>query len=261
MDYKVFLIRNLTNMHVGSGDNTFGVVDKLVQRDPVSNYPTIHSSSLKGALREFFKENLDEGLNVNDVLIEIFGGQEDQNGKYKFFSANILGIPVRSNNQPFFIATTPSIIKEFLDHLETFSIKINNIENLKTLAEIETIENRVKINGNGNIRIEDWETTQDQKIPESISPFGRNLAIFSETNFKELTKNLPVIARNNLENGKSTNLWYEEIVPRETLFYFFVGFGKNFRDEFETTLQSGTVQIGANASIGYGVTKITKIGG
>lgn len=49
-----YMIRCLTNMHVGKGDATYEVVDKCVQRDVTTGVPCIYSSSLKGALRHFF---------------------------------------------------------------------------------------------------------------------------------------------------------------------------------------------------------------
>lgn len=35
--FKAYFIQCITNMHVGSGDANYGIVDKLVQRDPVTN--------------------------------------------------------------------------------------------------------------------------------------------------------------------------------------------------------------------------------
>jgi CRISPR-associated protein Cmr4 len=102
---------------------------------------------------------------------------------------------------------------------------------------------------------------QNQNIPENNNYIGNNVAIFSEDNFKELTKCLPVIARNHLDNGKSTNLWYEEIVPRESRFYCIVGESDQYSEIFENIIGNGTIQIGGNASIGYGFTKIQFMGG
>ncbi len=252
MKPKVYSIKTLTNMHVGSGDNNFGVVDKLVQRDPVTNYPTIYSSSLKGALREYCKNESFVG--------DVFGSGETA-GNYRFFSANLLAIPVRSNKKPFFMATTPSILKEFLNTIVTFGIGKNGFSDVEKLSEITADEEKVLIHENLPTKIEEWNSEQNADIPQESALLGKNIALFSETNFKEITKHLPVIARNNLENGKSTNLWYEEIVPRESLFYYIVGEGENCQDEFEETIKKGNVQIGGNASIGYGFTKITQIGG
>ena len=66
---QCFKITAKTNMHVGSGDTNYGIIDKLVQRDVLSNLPMIHSSSLKGALREFFAQMHGEKRSLNKKLI------------------------------------------------------------------------------------------------------------------------------------------------------------------------------------------------
>jgi CRISPR-associated protein Cmr4 len=127
------------------------------------------------------------------------------------------------------------------------------------LANKPVDKGKVLVNHSQSIRIEDWGSIHDAKIPTSNPLLGNNIALFHEDDFKELANNLPVIARNHLENGQSTNLWYEEIVPRESRFYFILGFGESNHHEFETKIRKGIVQIGGNASIGYGFTKIEKI--
>ena len=73
-------------------------------------------------------------------------------------------------------------------------------------------------------------------------------------------KQLPVIPRNHLENGISKNLWYEEIIPRETRFYFITMVEKKCKNEqFEAYLTDNIIQIGANATIGYGYSKISSL--
>jgi CRISPR-associated protein Cmr4 len=72
--------------------------------------------------------------------------------------------------------------------------------------------------------------------------------------------NLPVIARNHLEDGTSTNLWYEQILPRETKLFFTVVYNdENLFKVFEEAIIAHPVQIGANASVGYGFCKIEEI--
>ena len=57
MKAKFFKIEAISNLHVGNGEINYGLIDNLIQRDPVTELPNINSSSLKGALREFFKHN------------------------------------------------------------------------------------------------------------------------------------------------------------------------------------------------------------
>ena len=62
MNAIVYKITCVTNLHVGSGEANFDVIDNTVEKDPVTELPTINSSGVKGALRQYFKEK-----NVGDA--------------------------------------------------------------------------------------------------------------------------------------------------------------------------------------------------
>ncbi len=252
-----YLITCLTNMHVGSGGANYGVVDNLVQRDSITNMPTIHSSSLKGALREFFKEKWGE---KNEKLKHVFGPDgkrdlEDKNnvgiGHYKFFPADLLALPVRSNKKPFFRATA----KMLIDTINTKAVALT----ATNLFKGEYTVNQPTISEDIRVKLEDWEAIYDDKFTAD-KELGIDVAGFDDDTFKKLGRKLPVIARNQLDNGESKNLWYEEIVPRESRFVFFVAKDEKYSKEFDDELEKAIVQIGANASIGYGYVTITKIG-
>ena len=285
MKSNLFTITALTNMHVGSGDVNFGVIDNLVQRDVVTNLPIINSSSLKGAIREFFESKEGE---CSQIVKFIFGasakhkGQENSEsekgssaGNYKFLSANLLSIPIRSDKMPFFRATSPSIILEFLNMIEILNIDIDSKlkDDLKNLSKLdgEALVFDEKLKNESDIYLEDFKAKYREfdisKIKELL---GDNLALLSNENMKKHCKKLPVVARNYLENGQSKNLWYEEIMPRESKFYFFVSKPSNiykgenndikniesFDNKFENIIKENIFQIGANGSIGYGFSKI-----
>ncbi|MBZ0199971.1 MAG: type III-B CRISPR module RAMP protein Cmr4 [Ignavibacteriaceae bacterium] len=253
-----YLITCLTNMHVGSGEANYGVVDNLVQRDPITDVPIIHSSSLKGALREHCKDE-DGWGEGSEKLNYIFGPDISRNkgesgiGHYKFFDANLIVLPVRSNKKPFFRATSNFLLKEIVEKGKALNKVIN----------LTVVENNGKPkieNGNNDVILEDYETETGLQLgAESSKILGKEPANFSENDFKELSQRLPVIARNQLNNGESKNLWYEEVVPRESRFVFFVAMDKNYQKEFEEAINNKTVQIGGNASIGYGFCKIEKL--
>ncbi|MCB0385066.1 MAG: hypothetical protein KDD43_06715, partial [Bdellovibrionales bacterium] len=85
-------------------------------------------------------------------------------------------------------------------------------------------------------------------------------AFFHDGDFKEICERLPVIARNQLESGISRNLFYEEVVPRQTRFVFFVERPKDHDGLHEYLKKLDfRIQLGANASIGYGVCKIERV--
>ena len=80
--------------------------------------------------------------------------------------------------------------------------------------------------------------------------------------------NLPVLARNHLDNGISQNLWYEEVVPHEAVFFTAVltdgtSSGDEALESFDQHITGekgySLVQFGGNASVGYGLTKISKV--
>ena len=54
MNTNVWLIQAKTNLHVGNKNTSnYGLIDKAIQRDPLTQIPCINSSSLKGALNEY----------------------------------------------------------------------------------------------------------------------------------------------------------------------------------------------------------------
>ncbi|MCY6958366.1 type III-B CRISPR module RAMP protein Cmr4 [Clostridium brassicae] len=290
-NFKLYIIENITNMHVGNGDINFNIIDNEVQRDVITEFPTINPSSLKGSLRAFCGENLKKQLNEDEIK-HIFGDKKTGIGRYKFLGASLLSMPVRSDVKPFFRAICPLIIKEFINILNDFKIQIElekDVELGKNLEEIllqledlfkeennQTDEeqigfllsdidvNSAKVEGYKVIKAED----NVMKISKNLEKiFGEDLVIFNDKIFKQIVKELPVIARNKLEIGVSKNLWYEEVVPRETRFYFGVIESsedreciKNLNKRFNKLIKNNIVQFGANATIGYGYCKIYELG-
>ncbi len=258
---EAYLITCLTNMHVGSGGANYGVIDNLVQRDSINYMPTINPSSLKGALREFFKVRWGEN---DDRLNYIFGNDSSRNpdkkgkdeiGHYKFFPADLLVLPVWSNKKPFFRATAKMLLDPINAKAKAF--KVTALEDEILFPNNCNFTNPNPANDNFVV-LEDWKAEINTQI-ETNSNLGENVAGFDVDTFKKLAKKLPVIARNQLENGESKNLWYEEVVPRESRFVFFVAKDEEYSAEFDKAFKESVVQIGANASIGYGYVTITKI--
>lgn len=271
MKTSLYTITTLTNLHVGSGDINFDVIDNQVQRDSITNLPNINSSSLKGAFREHFKQ-----FDANGMINYIFGpestsDENHQTGAYSFFEAKLLSRPVRSNTRYFFNATCPKVIDEFLKTCEIFNILLeNDLKNaLENLSKLEPKDEKPLIfeSIDGTI-LEDYDKTEFKQFDSStlINFLGKDLTLFSDGDFKKLT--LPILARNKLENGESKNLWYEEVVPKQSKFYFLIAKPDNLNtqdkqqkiDGFERRFdKEEIIQIGANKSIGYGFCKIEEI--
>jgi CRISPR-associated protein Cmr4 len=161
------------------------------------------------------------------------------------------------------------LLQQYLDDIALYgaalehNIKLENLTVTRTNATIT----------NGNAWIDDMELqpapnlTNEQKaaIEGLKAHIGNEPAIVDTPYMLEMLSDyqLPVVARNQLDNGKSSNLWYEQVLPRETRFYFVVlvpdDDTKNFWKTFEDNIKAYPVQIGANASVGYGFCKIELI--
>jgi CRISPR-associated protein Cmr4 len=116
-----------------------------------------------------------------------------------------------------------------------------------------TNENKIlSANTGAEVYAEEFRLSNGNPISFLPSINTHNVASLKDTSFDSLIKHLPVIARNRL--GEDRNLWYEELVPHKTLFVTFIGSTGN-NNAFDTSLTSNVIQIGANASVGYGLTK------
>ena len=89
---------------------------------------------------------------------------------------------------------------------------------------------------------------EESIIPKLKKLLGGDFAVSS--NLEEYA--LPVIARNNL---KDTNLWYEEFVPRHSRFYCVILKTSDCELDIQSFLNEQYIQIGGNASVGYGYCK------
>lgn len=270
--YKSYIIETLTNTHVGSGDTSFGTVDNLIQKDPVTSLPVFHSSSIKGAIKEHMENNYKNIISETDLNL-IFGDKEDKPGVVKFFDARLLTLPLRASKQVYYHCTSPDTVLDYLNAIETFCKKTVS-EELKNLFKGGlNFSDREFIVFNDNkdytVEIEDYKECQShplnnnnlkELIKKYIGVDSDNLAVFRNEIFSDICQNsLPVIARNKIgEDGKSENLFYEEVLPRRSRLWFMLGFDEKIpvNKQFEAKLTSDLIQMGANASIGYGVTSI-----
>jgi len=273
-EVALFGIRTLTNMHVGSGSENYGIIDNLIQRDPATNFPCINSSSLKGALREYCRNYLIDSNQGN--IKHIFGSdkKDDENaeqsemmsGKYRFLQADLLSIPLRGLDLPFYNATSPWLLKNLLNRIDLFRQVLTN-DHWSSLTSLLGNHNGVHF-GTGNAEVDlEGINLSAQTIPNGWSALnsklGENIAVLKDTHFVELVSDfkLPVIARNTLNDGQSGNLWYEQVLPSETRLGFFVLYPKNDSkfNQFKESILKNPIQIGANGSIGYGFCKLFEI--
>lgn len=283
MKFKTFIIDTITNMHVGSGEASFGIVDNHIQRDPVTSVPMINSSGIKGALRDQIVLEKDNDLAFGQEHVKETG--KTQPGQLIFMDAKLLAVPLRSSENVFFYSTSRKTILDFLDTMELIGILTSDttrnlrsaldslnfspvkpfilpaveVQNTAQRREVEIEDFTVQLEVGPAVSLPDFENL-------FLLPLGirkSDIAIFSDDAFKLICEShMPVIARNCIDNdtGTSQNLFYEEVLPRKSKLYFSVGYDEKKHLElmtsFEQKLTVSAVQFGANYSIGYGFSEI-----
>lgn len=226
---KIWIITPKTNLHVGDeNSSSYGLIDLAIQRNPITTLPCIHSSSLKGAIKEFADhvEDLD--------LVKIFGSEKkkedkkepkNQKGTYTFFDAELIAIPKPccNSNKGYRLCLCENALDVFLEKANLLGCKYDRD------AIITAIN-------------------PDKPDPEE-GPMTMDK--FVETCDDD---SLPIIARNVLENGESKNLWYEQVLPAESVLITMIddGKGDGKDDSLCNAINSKIIQVGANATIGYG---------
>lgn len=142
---KPLFLMTETSLHAGSGDN-LGVVDLPIQRERITGFPKIESSSVKGAFREALETKVkgsfkdinsdaakihrvfgfdDVGLadkaaekDLRDLFVDQSGAPaRDFAGSIGFTDARLLLFPVKSARGVFAWVTCPLVLQRFYDDL------------------------------------------------------------------------------------------------------------------------------------------------
>ena len=224
METRVFKITAKTNLHVGNeSGGDFTIIDKAIQRDPLTGLPCINSSSLKGAINEYCTNSINMPAETRKKLFgsdKIDKKSDSKKGEAIFFDAKLLFLPQQDKNTLYHYVTTQTII---------------NMMN----ERIALIGSDTKFNLPAN-----YPSGPLSKPVEPVSEKEMEVCCSDD--------NLPIIARNVLENGESKNLWYEQVLPAETVLYTII---QEKGNDLANALDGKIVQIGANATIGYGYCK------
>jgi len=219
METRVFKITAKTNLHVGNeSGGDFTIIDKAIQRDPLTGLPCINSSSLKGAINEYCTNCINMPAETRKKLFgsdKIDKKGDSQKGEAIFFDAKLLFLPQQDESTLFHYVTSDNVIAMLNDRVKLFNPSFNFAK---------------PANYNGKA-----VKTESDKLVSLCSD-----------------DNLPIIARNVLDNGESKNLWYEQVLPAETVLYTII---QEKGDDLAKALDGNIVQIGANATIGYGYCK------
>jgi CRISPR-associated protein Cmr4 len=247
-----------TSVHPGAG-RTVGFVDMPVAREAVTDYPVIVGSSLKGTLRSAAREKLNDANGKFDLMVENAFGKHDDAGALVVSDGRLLLLPVRSLTGQYKWATCPYI-------LERYSRDLKRIIGNGIVSNVKVDKGKLLTNGlvkgkkifleerefevTGNVHNEIIEKIKEI-IPheETKKRVDNQIVILSDDDFNWFAKyGLAINARNVLnENKTSDNLWYEETLPTDSVFYAILFWRKNSIKEVEAWLNGlKYLQVGGN---------------
>ena len=250
-----------TSIHPGAG-GAAGLVDLPVAREAATDYPVIVGSSFKGALRETARQ--DEQLQGS--VEQIFGKQESA-GDLLVADARLLLLPVRSLDAPFRWITCPHLLERCqrdlhrAGHGKAMPVKKIGVARGQCLSA----------SGKDHVYLEERRFDVAGAVPEPVSDalghfvaheptrerLHRQLTILADEDFAWFARyGLTVTARNRLDEIKKTskNLWYEETLPPDSLFYALLA---ERADEALSGIRSlfartPYVRVGGNETVGQG---------
>ncbi len=294
-------------LHPGAGTST-GAIDLPVQREVHTEYPLIPASSVKGSLRDQAEDRTDkpivDGLFGPEVVrrgSRGAGTSSDDNPHYagalSVGDAKILLFPVRSLTRSFCWITSSIVLSRLWRDL-----RASGMEPSWRPPRPVKVQHALAA-GDVPAKLFLEEMDFDVAVDEQVTAFASSLAcvmsadiigqafhtklssdviVVSDEEFKYLVKYATqVSARTQLTSNKTTdktigangkeeqgNLWYEETLPPETVFYVplsagpargggakdQLASGEAVMDELSSSvLGSGHMQLGGNETLGHGL--------
>jgi len=246
-----------TFIHPGSGSDT-GFVDLPVAREAATDYPVIYGSSFKGALLDLVRSN------DTSAASKLFG-ERDNAGALLVSDVRLLLLPVRSMTSHYKWITCPHLIERFdRDAVRSGSLR-------RPVAFEGPSTGSYLGEGAGDLFLEERQFQPAGSLPDgliaAIAPLvpheavrkrlASQLVVLSDGDFAWFARyGLAVNARNVLDTEKKTskNLWYEETIPPDSLFYCLLA--ERQRDAVSAIAnylgQRPYIQAGGNATIGQG---------
>ena len=253
---RLMMLHAFTFLHPGTGQTT-GVVDLPVQREVHTGFPMIASSGLKGAMRDkaerqwcWIPIGSDTDKKICPKANSVFGpdtGRGEAAGALAVSDARILLLPVRSLQKVFLWVTCPMVLARLARDVELAQISepqgtdwtsLNKIKvgsgsfvtpndsGLPEHVALEELRLDRDNDSNGQTECASLATLLTTLVPRlgDLNLPGR-LVVIGDEDFAYLCRHaLQVSARIALNDRKTTtggggNLWYEETLPPETIFY------------------------------------------
>jgi len=284
-----------TSVHLGSG-RSHGAVDQAVQRERYTGFPVGAASSIKGAVREWFRCQNDE----KDRCWAAFGpnteNASDHAGAVAFTDARLLLFPVRAMTGVFAWTTCPTVLHRFRRDLASAGSSVGwsvPDETDAPLDEETVLGTQASANEtNDQVLLEDsafafrshdavnnlalWLSEHGLPDTEAYDYWRESvrtrLLVLPDDAFHHFARHATEVqARVKLNEkgttGENGNLFYQENLPCDTLLYALVlaqddlsGKLDDGRAEalldYVRRLDGRRLQIGGDASVGRGLTRV-----
>ena len=286
---KILVFWGETPLYVGA-EREAGSIDLSLQRNIITNVPEPRSTSLKGALRNFFEIlslQTDSKLS-SDEIKEIFG-DENKIGLVSFLDLKILLFPVNSSIGNFVYITSRNQLEALnrllamtnKQPLDTSKIEIDPGESIASQL-LSNFEEIYLLNGSKRLKIKQEAKNMMPPIIDTlidiikmdsagydyyINKIKNYLLIVSDEDFSDIVnKGLIRTARIKLDavtkRVETGALFYQELIPEMTI--LFTGIFSNPRrtakraviDRFLKILDGLLINLGGDESTGRGFVRI-----
>lgn len=264
-----------TPIHSGAGRSS-GFVDLPVARESITQYPVIVGSSMKGALKDKAREKWPDSVKnangkkerkLHPKVAKLFGEQEGA-GDMVVSDAKLILLPVRSLTGHYKWATCPYLLERLRRDVQRTALN-DMIDIRKISTGPET--GKTWANREGKLFLEEREFKVNGKVEDSIivaikalifhkdtaSRLKDQIILLNDGDFQWFASyGLQVSARNvlNVETKKSENLWYEETLAADSLFYtiLFERQSGSLECAKEFLADQPYLQVGGNETVGQG---------
>lgn len=267
----------VTPCHAGSG-SSFGVIDLPIQRERHTNWPVIHASGMKGAMRAQFDRYKGRIQNQAEDLTELIFGSEKSEfaGSLSVSDAKILAFPMRSSFAPFVWITCPAVLARLNKDLKLAEKAGDDLAVFQKIEKGEAFWVNGAFEAGNRILLEDVEvTTVGPATLTNIAPFlakaERLLIVHDEvfgygvSNCTSIMANISIDQRTG--TTKDGSLRYQEELPSDALLYSLVNWGvsRNIGEQIKADMIKGFVteqaiaghiQVGGDVTLGRGIFEI-----
>ncbi len=254
----------ITPIHVGTGQDGSGIIDLPVAREASTGYPTLPASGLKGVIKDA------HGASGGAMGPTLFG-TVDVAGDLVFHDARLLALPVPSLWGTFALVTCPLVLRRLERDLDLQGFSTDSLDVPELAADRGAVPEGSWVGRDGQVLIDDFILEVEERTmaglvgflgkgsPEVEDALKVRLCVVPDDVFSFLVRyRLPISPHVRISEETGTvergALWYEEVIPEETLLTSFVAGSKTPASD---ALQGmSVIQVGGHRTVGRGLVRL-----